>query len=163
MGFDLDKFTSSLLDIEESKTREEVKRQNALAIKNVIERGASANALCNQFRYNQLKDALSYFKVPGRSELTRIKDMSIALVKKIGDDEIVTGIGTKADVELHTLRVRNIRAERQIENLEHENHSIKKHVMGDKQLKKEKKGKKKLKKAKKKKYKDYLNELLLRD
>jgi hypothetical protein len=74
-----EKLTTGLLDEEEFVDPERV----ATVIKNRVERGESASEIA-YYSHKVLTAVVSHIQLPGRSEMTRKKEMAVALVKHFG-------------------------------------------------------------------------------
>lgn len=138
----LQSFADSLIDIETMKSKEEIKKHNATAVKNEINRGASPDGIADLFSYNQLKDALSYYKIKDRTKLTRLKDMSIALVNEFSKKHKLELAGTTMDKNLKKALEKIEVLERENEILRFQNNQYK--AAGKKKKKDKKKKKSKI-------------------
>lgn len=144
MGKDnFDLFTDSLIDPNEVFDPEKAKRANAQSVYDMILRGASVEDLVEAYNYEHLKDALAYYNIRGRSNLTYMKDMAVVLIRELGDGLSKQRAGTKRDTEFkkmqdefHDMEDHIFQLEQQVKKLEEENEELKKYKEKYKKLKK---------------------------
>ncbi len=134
-------FSDSLIDPDVLFDPEKIKGRNAKAVNDAIIRGASVEDLLEAFNYEHLKDALAYYNIRGRSNLTYMKDMATTLIRVLGDGLSKQRAGTKRDTEFQKMKdshhdmedeifqlkqkVRKLEVE--VEKLEKENKKLKKY------------------------------------